>query len=221
MIPFGGWHFPDGEAHLPDWMRRANQWVDGRLTYQLSKYQAALPLVRARHVAVDVGGHIGLWSWVMARDFGLVIAFEPVARHRECWQANMADRPYAVLHPYALGAAFGTATVRSRTPGSSGDTGIEPDGSGERCEVRTLDSFGMTQLDFLKIDCEGYEVFVLKGAEATLLTCRPVVIVEQKPHTGGPKRYGIGPTDAVVFLESLGYRQRQVISGDYIMSLDA
>jgi hypothetical protein len=58
----------------------------------------------------------------------------------------------------------------------------------------------------------------MRGAVETLKRNKPVVIVEQKPETGMEKNYHIGTTDAVKFLESLGYVQRGVMAGDYIMT---
>ncbi|MDZ4253977.1 MAG: hypothetical protein U1A72_15515, partial [Sulfuritalea sp.] len=63
MFEFGGWHFPDGEAHFPDWMRKRNEVVDGRLTYQYHKLSAAMAHVKQFRVAVDVGAHIGTWAY--------------------------------------------------------------------------------------------------------------------------------------------------------------
>lgn len=219
-----GWYLPDGEEHLQAWMRRMKQAVPGgRLGYQQHKYQTALKWVKARRVAVDVGAHVGLWSWPMAHDFGRVVAFEPMPAHRDCWFANMEDLPSrgrAILEACALGDRAGEVKMRTRTAGSSGDTGVELDGDGVAAPLRTLDSFGLVDVDFVKIDCEGYEVFVCAGAEETLRRCRPCVIVEQKPETGGARRYGVGVTDAVAFLECLGARRRAGIQGDYILSWD-
>jgi hypothetical protein len=83
-----------------------------------------------------------------------------------------------------------------------------------------LDSFNIQHIDFIKVDCEGYELFVLRGAIETLKRDKPCVIVEQKPETGMADRYGIGVTDGVEFLKSMGAVVRNTISGDYIMSWD-
>lgn len=222
MIRFeeGGWWFPDGEAHLQSWILQMRQPCYGRFGYQKHKYDAAMTYVRNNRVAVDVGAHVGLWSWPLAWEFETVHSFEPMAAHRACFRANMMDRPNAILHDCALGAEAGFVSLRTRTADSSGDTGVEPDGQGERVPLRTLDSFELPVLDFLKIDCEGYELFVLKGARETLLRCKPVVVCEQKAETGGAQRYGIGVTDGAEYLMELGARRRQVLQGDYIMSWD-
>lgn len=221
MIKFeeGGWFLPDGETHLQGWMLKMRQDCHGRLGYQLHKLEAALRISERRGLALDIGGHVGLWSWPLSHRFAGVVAFEPLAAHRACYEANLEGRGNWRLYGCALGAGDATVTVRTRTQGSSGDSGVEPaGGEGERVPQRRLDDFHLAGVDLVKLDCEGYEVFVLQGAVETLLRCKPVVIVEQKPETGGAARYGIEPTAAVTFLEHLGMKRRAVVQGDYILS---
>lgn len=212
------WWFPDHEEHLQEWMNTVGDRQHGRLIYQGAKYRAAMAYVTNHKRAIDVGAHVGLWSFQMMHDFQTIQAFEPMPEHRECWYRNIPPRPGSWVNPYALGAVPDTVHIRTRTANSSGDTGVEPDGEGVEVEQRTLDSFGFEDVGLIKIDCEGYELFVCQGARDTLLRCKPVVIVEQKPETGGPERYGIGETDAVTYLESLGAVKREGIQGDYILS---
>jgi len=47
-------------------------------------------------------------------------------------------------------------------------------------ECRTLDSFGLTNLDFIKIDVDGFEVPLLNGARETLSKNNAVVNIEMK-----------------------------------------
>lgn len=219
-----GWFLPDNEEHLQVWMRRMKQVTHGgRLGYQLHKYHAAMKYVKSRNMAVDIGAHIGLWTWPMAHDFSRVMAFEPMPAHRECWDSNIA--PYfpagqVIMNPVALGEEKGIAHILTRTADSSGDTGIDLDGNGTEVVMCRLDAYNLADVDFIKIDCEGYELFVLRGAIDTLERCHPCVIVEQKPETGGADRYGIGVTDAVDFLIGLGAKKREGIQGDYILSWD-
>jgi FkbM family methyltransferase len=226
MIRFEDWYLPDGETHLQTWMNLMQQRRLGRLGYQLHKYEKALAFVPPdrRRVAVDVGAHVGLWSYFLAHDFGAVHAFEPKKEHRECWTINMLGlRGIAQLHECALGDDDETWISLHTSPASSGDTYVAPKVVHDPEEkihgsirMRTLDSFQLPAVDFLKIDCEGFELFVLMGAVETLKAFRPVVIVEQKPTHG--EKYGLGDTDAVDFLTRLGYEQRDVVSGDYILT---
>jgi len=240
----GGWYLPDGEEHLQQWMRTVNKWRNGRLMYQAHKYERALKCVDEmlakqkppgappgppRGVAIDVGAHVGLWSWPMALDFEVVYAFEPVAEHRECWVRNLCRAGMTHLLPYALGETPGTVRLQKRTPGSSGDTGVDPvaersslrasvDAVGEEAELRTLDSFGFQFVSFIKLDCEGYEYHVLRGARETILRCRPVLIVEQKPETGMEARYGLKPSHVFDYLGQMGMTRRASIQGDHVFA---
>jgi FkbM family methyltransferase len=131
------------------------------------------------------------------------------------------------LYSYALGSIdseqFAEMVI---DPADTGGTHILADGkatsSGEYfCEVKQLDPFSFTDVDFLKIDCEGYELEVLKGATETLARCRPAIIVEQKPHKLAAN-YGARGRPAVEFLLGLGlgYVLRREIGGDFILSVD-
>jgi len=199
MKEWRGLWLPDGEKHLTDWMQNHNVIVDGKPAYQYNKIQAALLLVENFGTAIDVGAHCGLWSMHLHK-FANIHAFEPVADHRECFAMNCPGVP---VYPYALGSESKMVSIET-TEGSSGNSYVT---EGNTVEMRTLDSFGL-KCDFMKIDCEGYELDVLKGATETL---GKVVIVEQKH-----ERYG-NKTAAVDFLKDLGYTLRQVINGDYLL----
>src|SRR3990172_5949215 len=126
MQKFDKWMLPDGEQHLPQWMKQVDKRIDGRLTYQYSKYELALKHVKDRRTAIDIGAHEGLWSWFMARDFKDVAAFEPMQEHRACWRENMLERKNAEVFDCALGDEEKLVKIATRTIGSSGDTGIVP-----------------------------------------------------------------------------------------------
>ena len=232
MIRFeqGRWWLPDGEAHLQEWMTTVGVKVNDRLAYQRHKYLKALSYVpeNRRRFALDIGAHVGLWSYQIIQDFKKLWAFEPMPQHRDCWHENMAGISHCILLPYALGETRGNVRIRSRTPGSSGDTGVDPkaecsslrvsidENEGEVVALRPLDEFGFSEVDFIKIDCEGYELFILRGAEETLLRNKPVLIVEQKPETGMEERYGVKVEDCLQFMSKLGAKKLAGIQGDYI-----
>lgn len=215
MKQVDGWFFPDGESHLPQWMAnpKVRMMLNGRAAYQGQKQVAAMDLCANFRTAVDVGGHVGLWSFNLAHRFQQVHAFEPVAAHRDCFTSNVLEdltTPNVTLHACALGDREGSVYIRTE-PTSSGDSRVDGDGE---IPMHTLDSFNLQDVDLLKIDCEGYELFVLRGAEAMLARCKPVVIVEQKP--GHAQKYGLGERDALPFLQSLGYRVAREMAGDFI-----
>lgn len=213
MFQWQGLWLPDGEKHLPDEMAQQGVLLEGMPTYQYGKYAAAMNLVIQNRVAVDVGAHVGLWSRVMSVDFNHVYAFEPVPEHQECWDLNMHDHTNATLHRVALGNEEKTAVMTSK-PGSSCETWV--DEAGDEVAIKKLDGFNLTDVDFLKIDCEGYELFVLQGGRETIERCRPVICVEQKPGHAG--RYDLNDTEAVDYLLTLGATLHGELAGDYFLS---
>lgn len=216
MKVWEGLYLPENETHLVDWMKAVKHYVDGKPTYQYSKYAECLKIIDNRRLAIDVGGNLGLWSRVMCLDFERVEAFEPVSEYCDYFRKNA---PNANLHEVALSDEDMVITMACATDGSCGDTAPMVSKRKEKPlqEVATtlLDSYGFTDVGFIKIDCEGYELHVLRGAEQTILDSKPVIIVEQKPGKG--KKYGYKDTAAVSYLESLGMRVYKEISGDYIM----
>lgn len=230
MIEFGGWQFPSGEQHLPDWLAKVNDRKDGRLRYQGAKQGMAMRWCKTFRRALDVGAHVGLHSFYLAQKFERVDAFEPVAEHRECFTRNV---PNAValdgraaqdlrmdgfgdvtLHACALGDHVGSIAIFT-TPGSSGDSYI--DGAGD-IPLKRLDDFAFDDVSYIKLDCEGFELGALRGGEATLLRCRPTVMVEQKPRV--LRERGIKGAPAVDYLMSLGMKVREEKSGDYVLTFD-
>lgn len=199
----GVW-LPDHEEHLLHWATEED-W-----TYQKHKLEAAMKYVRKKDCVVDVGGHCGIWAKELCKLFAEVHSFEPVPEHRACYEKNQKTENWT-LHPFALGAIEGLCSIRT-TQGSSGDSWIT---EGQDVEVRTLDSFEKAP-DLIKIDTEGHELFVLMGAIETIRRYKPVIIVEQKP--GHAKRFGLGDTDCLPWLYKRGYKLREVISGDYVLT---
>lgn len=202
-----GLWLPAHESHLTYY---AAQGKFGEWTYQAHKMIAALEFCRNARVAVDIGGHCGLWSKELTKVFNHVHAFEPVELHRECYERNVGG--HYTLHACALGEGEGRVSIHT-TDGSSGDSYVK--GYGD-IPLRTLDGFGLADVDFMKLDCEGYELYALRGGKETILRCRPVVIVEQKP--GRAQKWGLKETEAVDFLEGLGMKLQKEIAGDFILT---
>ena len=68
---------------------------------------------------------------------------------------------------------------------------------------RTIDSYGFEDVDAIKIDVEGSELFVIEGAQETIDRCRPSVQVEIVPDQCG--RYGYQPQDLYDFFAQRDY----------------
>lgn len=81
--------------------------------------------------------------------------------------------------------------------------------------LRTLDSYNIDQVGFIKIDVEGHELKVIKGALNTLDCWNPVLCIEQNHST---EKWGKGKEfEALTFLETIGYTVVDTRKWDYIM----
>lgn len=217
---------PSHEEHMIGWMTKRmrdhpKEMVDGKGTYQYHKLLAALSFCKQFRVAVDIGAHVGFWSMHLVKKFEHVHAFEPIKLHRECFALNVLPADKYTLYPIALGESAGTVSI-STTKGSSGDTKVVS--AGGDYTLKRLDDVldpgcaDHDKVDFIKVDAEGYELFILRGGEELLRKNRPVVCVEQKP--GFARRYGASQHGAVEFLQDMGAKLRQEIGGDFILSWD-
>lgn len=137
-------------------------------------------------VVVDVGAHVGMFTLKAAEKARLVVAFEPVRDNLSHLYRNIRGRSNVIVIPKALGKARGSAkfllTRRSGT-GQLAYLSKPPDSvinAVTDVEVDTLDncikSLGLRYVSLLKIDAEGAEVDILKGAEETLKVTRHVVM---------------------------------------------
>jgi FkbM family methyltransferase len=208
-----GWHFPDFDTHFPQMLKKS---VDrgGPAEYQLPVRRRSIELCAKHGTALDIGANVGLWSRDLVANFSQVIAFEPVAIFRECLERNVSGANFSIS-PLALGDQVTQATMII-TEGNTGHSHLDPAsmGTGD-VRVVTLDSLKIPNVDYIKIDCEGYEYRVLQGAEQTIRTCRPVVVVEQKPHAAYSDQYA--QHAAIALLQSWGMTRLDQVKDDWIM----
>jgi FkbM family methyltransferase len=140
-------------------------------------------LLRPGDIAVDVGANIGAMTVGLAERVGpkgRVHAFEPQGPIYEVLRANTAPFPNVTNHRAAAGAAPGTIRVPPRDYDSVGNFGGVALGGGEGDEVPvvTIDSLNLPHLRLMKIDVEGMEIDVLRGAAQTIGRCQPALFVE-------------------------------------------
>lgn len=213
MREFMGWWFPDVESHFPKMLQKS---IDkgGPAEYQYQVRDRSLTHAKNRKVAIDVGANVGLWSRGLCKNFGTVLAFEPVSMFRECLIRNVPAANLQIMD-FALGNENTTANMII-TEGNTGHTHIDPASVGAgTVAVRRMDDLALAQVDYIKMDCEGYEYRVLQGAEQTIRRCRPVVVVEQKPHDAYSAEYG--QHAAIELLKSWGMVRLDQIKDDWIM----
>ena len=99
-----------------------------------------------------------------------------------------------------LGDYDGNVCLSYAKDGNSGTSSITEDGDYE-AEIRTLDSFGYKDVDYIKIDVEGFELQFLKGAAETIKENRPTINIEVKNTC---ERFGYKQEDIFTYLTELG-----------------
>lgn len=212
-----GWCWPPNETHMIEWLAENRVVLNGRVAYQGAKQQALHDLLvgRPARTAVDVGAHIGTWSYNLAHWFDAVVAFEPVALHASCFVKNV-PLDNVTLHQVGLGAQAGWATAMPDPGNPKHSTGGTYLAKGGRLPVHPLDEFALADVDLIKIDVEGRELDVCRGAIDTLRRCRPIVVVEQKDREA--RNFGGEPKAALKYLKEAGMVElRPSLSGDYFM----
>lgn len=127
-------------------------------------------------VFLDIGAHVGTYSMVCAKKALHTYSFECSPRTFCYLAANIAlhKLEYKVTPiSSALGDHNGTVNYFIRTEDGGGN-GVkylsDADSTTKKVsvELKTLDSFGLTNIGFIKIDVEGFEKEVLMGAKETL-----------------------------------------------------
>jgi len=128
----------------------------------------------------DVGANIGqTWEWFRRSEAAAKIyCFEPVKDAFIELKKKAGKDANVVFENIAFGEAAGEKTIRLYGHNSSlnslNDAVMNQDFNSveEKINIDTLDNYclknGIKKIDFLKIDTEGYEMNVLKGAEKML-----------------------------------------------------
>lgn len=153
---------------------------------------------------IDVGAHIGTTVAPYSRLYQTVHAYEPCERNANFLRQNVAANNIANCTIHTEGAYSKTCngTMKLHGGGNSGCYYFETDSGGD-VRVIALDSQGHTEVDFIKIDTEGSELYVLQGAEQTLRRWKPMVQFEC--NSLSEKFYGIRESEMVEYMKSLGY----------------
>ena len=162
MFEHLGWWFPEGETHLTRMLDKSVN-KGGPNRYQFQVRDRSMGYVTNKRLALDIGANVGLWSRDLVKNFTTVMAWEPVPMFRECLIRNVpADN--LQIRTEALGDQNTKVTMNVAVD-NMGHTHVGPDRMGQgETELRTLDSYELTDVDYIKIDCEGFEYRVLKGA---------------------------------------------------------
>ena len=165
--------------------------------------------VKPGMTALDVGSNIGALTLPLAKLVGLqgkVMAFEP---QRQLYQMSIGNLALnEIVNTSVLMCALGDVNGTARVPpvnytdvGNFGCVALnEPATVGELVPKITIDSLDseVEKTDFIKIDVEGMECAVLRGAQELIAKSGPILYVENDREDQSPELLGL--------LSAYGYR---------------
>ena len=187
---------------------------EAKETMELSK------LVRPDWSFFDVGSYFGYYSLLishLSRGRATVHAFEPFSSNYELLLEHRRMNGFDNIHAHRLAVSDRGGEVEFQLPRPSACQGggwvIEeakqadaPERT-ERVRVVTLDDFvaerSIDRLDFIKIDTEGAEINVLRGAANSIRRFRPGMFVEVNPEALA--RFGRQPQELWEAIRQMGY----------------
>ena len=210
-----------------DWRLNLEEGIDLAIylfgAFERGTQRVFMRSIRPGDVVLDIGANIGAHTLRLAEAVGpagKVIAVEPAAYAFRRLMQLLGDNPplASVVVPKQMLLSSPErqalpAAIYSRWSLAAG--GAEPrhevhEGIAEAtlgAEVRTLDQLvaevGLTRVDFIKIDVDGWEVDVFRGARDVLTRFKPTILMELAPYVLA--EHGRGTDELLGILTDAGY----------------
>ncbi len=193
-------------------------------------HQTLMSLVKKDAVVLDIGTNYGTTILQFAQlvgEAGFCFGFEPDPINFRICQENLKLNPFKNIHVdnCGLGHEAGTFELVVDTASNRGGNRIGIDSTGKethQVSVVLLDDWvkskQLTRIDLMKIDVEGYEMNVLKGAKEMLQQFKPILFIELDD--SNLKLQGSSSKELVSFLTFLGYGIQHAENKQVILETD-
>lgn len=156
-----------------------------KLTWVASK-----PFLTGMRNAIDIGCRDGEYTRYLHAVFNHTYCFD--YRFRKLFTKNVDLS--RVTH-FTTGLGEEIKTIKASGGGSMESEGKRPKSQWVDYKIFTLDSFNLVDIDYLKIDVDGYEERVLKGSVNTIKKYSPLIVLEAEN----------GDTTGIDFCKGLDY----------------
>jgi len=154
-------------------------------------------------VVLECGAHHGCTTILLSRwvgSEGHVVAFEPSESNCRIMKKNLRLNRIrnVTVERKAVGASRGTVSINEAS-----NSRVLTSRKGASVSLARLDDYAHLRPTFLKIDVEGFEIEVLKGAQSILLS-KPKLAIEIHPDRLA--EYGGSPEDIFRLIETESYK---------------
>lgn len=155
--------------------------------YGQAEIDLMLSFLNENCVVYDIGANIGYHTTAFASRVKKVYAFEPHPKNFALLQKNTEPFDNVDIAQYAVSNKWATCYINDyddTTIGNFGNVSIVDDDQGIQVETIELDDADLPLPDFIKIDVEGHELFVLQGCQRLIAARSPVIFYEahESPH---------------------------------------
>jgi FkbM family methyltransferase len=187
-----GFWVPSNDIHI-------NDWKAGKPFTQNSCLLKFLDYCKTQNkkfkTVIDVGAWCGTWAKAIEPFARKVVAFEPDKVHFDCLQKN------CTINCNCRNEAVGSENKNVSLTEDDFTQAKRVDSDGN-IRMVTIDSFDYKDVDLIKIDVEGYELEVLKGADKTLRNTQ-YLMIELNNNT---KKYGSSNNEVEKHIKDLGFK---------------
>ena len=188
-----GFWVPSNDVHVDQW-RKGQPFTQNKCLKEFLNWRQLRN--KKFNTVLDIGAWCGTWSAELAPYCKKIYAIEPYKIHFECLTKNLSSFNNIELLDYAVGDTEINVSMtddnftQARRIDSIGDI-----------PVKTVDSFHFGNVDLIKIDVEGFEMNVLRGAKNTLKTCNFLMI----ELNNNSKKYNSNNTEIEKYIKELGF----------------
>lgn len=201
----GIWKVPEGDQMVT---RKLGDGRDQNPKYEKKYRKTILKGLKSKKTFIDVGANVGMWSLPMSSEFEKVISFEPDARNMECLRENTSKKTNIEYRTEGVGISVDLTIIKQsvKNCGNSfvlpadelvfdgepelgkemtvtiasnrNKQGVDKSTEAMVIKVVSIDSLNLDRVDLIKIDTQGSEFPILKGATETIKKCQPWLCFE-------------------------------------------
>ena len=160
-----------------------------------------------KSIFVDIGSNYGWHSIIASKYCNKVFSFEPQKVMFDIQNLSIEENNSKNINLYNIGLGNENKKTEMNPINyesswvNIGDLSLGV--GGEEIEIKTLDSIDLPKIDFIKIDVQGYEKFVLQGGFNKINMDKPTLIVELENFQ--MIRFGYDDSDIFSLLKNIGY----------------